>query len=102
MALINKSAIIHYTLRELLKLPPSNSVGLYSYKRNRKVLLHNLSDEEFLVKVDGYAVSEKKIKKNSIEKELRTIVKREFPRSRKIRFYKFSDIDDEKVSYQKI
>jgi len=57
MALINKSAIIHYTLRELLKLPPSNSVGLYSYKRNRKVLLHNLSDEEFLVKVDGYEES---------------------------------------------
>ncbi len=102
MALINKSAILSYTLRELQKIPLLSSVGLFSYKRNRRVFLHKASEESYLIKVNGYVVSEKEISRKNVEKELRTIIKREFPRSRKIRFYRFSDSQFDETDYQKI
>lgn len=102
MALVNKSVILSYTLRELQKTPLSSCVGLYSYKRNRKVIICKNSAQTYHIVVDGYVVSEKEINKKSVEKELRTIIKREFPRSRQIRFYRLSVADSEKIDYQKI
>ncbi len=102
MALINKSAILSYTLRELQKIPLFSSVGLYSYKRNRRVILSKTSEESYLIKVNGYMALDKRISKKNVEKELRTIIKREFPRSRKIRFYRFSDNENNETDYQKI
>ena len=101
MALINKSAILQHTLRELDKLSSSQSIGLYSYKRNRRVLLLKVSEDNYVVKVDGYLVFEKQIGKKALVKSLRSIIKREFPRSRKIRCYKFSATDNAKP-FQKI
>lgn len=101
MALINKVSALQSTLRLLAKTPVSHSIGLFSYKRNRKVYILKEDEHTFFIKENGFLVSEKRVTIQSLEKELRTIIKREFPRSRKIRIYKFADLEED-TSYHKI
>lgn len=102
MALINIANILRESLRVLKKSPESAGAGLFSYKRNRKVLLLRLESERFLLREDGYVTQEKIVDFASLEKELRDIIKREFPRSRKVRLYRFNHVDELLTKYQKI
>ena len=101
MALINKTTIIQDTIRTLKKCSNSSGVGLFSYKRNRKVYLLQTEDDLIIIKEEGYITQERSIPFAKLEKELRTIIKREFPRSRKIRLYKLEEEMND-LQYQKI
>lgn len=102
MALINIGSILNESIRVLRKAGESGGVGLFSYKRNRRVVLVKLTNETCLIKENGYVQQEKVVKITAVEKDLRSIIKREFPRSRKIRLYKFSNEDELKTEYKKI
>jgi len=102
MALINISNILNESLRALKTASATGGIGLFSYKRNRKVIITRISHSHFLVREDGYVTSTKELKRDKFEKELRTIIKREFPRSRKVRLYKFNHEDELQTAYQKI
>lgn len=101
MALVNKTSVIKDSLRMLKKCPVSSGIGLFSYKRNRKVYLRKKETGQILLREEGYITEERIIETEKLEKELRTIVKREFPRSRKIRLYRMGE-DELELSYQKI
>jgi hypothetical protein len=102
MALINVSIIIQSSLRALEKAPLSGGVCLTSYKRNRKIILVRTSSDYIKIIEDGYFSLETSVKFNLLEKELKTMIKREFPRSRKVRLYKFGTLDEMDKTYQKI
>ena len=77
MALVNITTIITDTKRVLQKIDPPGGVELLSYKRNRGIA-------------------------DNLVKELKPLIKHEFPRSRKVRLIKFSDPQELERSHQKI
>ncbi|MEE4241576.1 MAG: hypothetical protein V2I36_08920 [Desulfopila sp.] len=102
MALINIGSILQASLRAFAKTPPGGGVVLSSYKRNRKIALLKKEADRCILREDGYITEEMELQTTSLEKELRSRIKREFPRSRKVRLYRFTDETELDLTYQKI
>lgn len=103
MSLVNIGSVQNTTLRILAKLSPPEGVELLSYKRNRMVSVTVLQKEkEFLVHEKGYLEQELAVAQSELPRLLKTIIKREFPRSRKVRLVKFSHPDELQRPKQKI
>ena len=102
MALINISTVLRHSLQTLAKIPPAGGIGLYSYKRNRKILVEKQATGKFLIHEDGYRISTGELHQDDLENELRSAVKREFPRSRKVRFYTFPNMTERDFNYRRI
>jgi len=91
MALINKDAVLKDCLRTLKKVKVHEGIELLSYKRNRTIGIIKLSEDRFLVKENGYVIEELVIPLAKLAKILKLKIKREFPRSRKVRLFRFHD-----------
>lgn len=102
MALINKDAAQREALRIIKKCPPGSGIELLSYKRNRTVALVRLADDSVILRENGHIQDECTIPLSQLPKILKSCINREFPRSRKIRFFKFSGIEDLERTRQKI
>jgi hypothetical protein len=87
MALVNIDSVLRTVLQKLEKLSPPRGVELLSYKRNRSVAVLLQSDNTFLVRERGYREEEQVIDKDLLAKHLKSLIKYEFPRSRKVRIY---------------
>ena len=87
MALVNIDSVLRNLLLKLEKLHPPKGIELLSYKRNRSVAVLLLEDEKFLVRERGYRDEEQVIEKAGLSKCLKSLIKYEFPRSRKVRMY---------------
>ena len=87
MALVNIDTAVRSLLQRLEKLNYPQGVELLSYKRNRSVAVLLLADNTFLVRERGYREDEQVVGKAGLQKHLKTLLKYEFPRSRKIRLY---------------
>jgi len=87
MALVNIDSVIRTLLQKLDKLSPPQGIELLSYKRNRSVAVLLLNDSTVLIRERGYREAEQVLGKNGLQKHLKTLIKYEFPRSRKIRLY---------------
>ena len=74
-----------------MKTTPPGGVALFSYKRNRFVAIIRQDEETFLIKEDGYIVQEVVSRTDGLSRLLKEMIKREFPRSRKVRLVKFID-----------
>ena len=94
MALINIDTALNKTITTLLKLPPSAGIEILSYKRNRGVSILRLSENEFQVIERGYCEQELQLAPDELAKALKAIIKREFPRSRKVRVYNLTGVGD--------
>jgi len=102
MALVNISAVLRLTMQKLRKTEISSGIGLSSYKRNRKILIFKKSQKWYILKEQGYRDEEKILALESLEKALSDGIKREFPRSRKIRMYTLTDSLDLGKAYKKL
>lgn len=91
MALINIASILADTLRVLEKTTPPGGVELLSYKRNRSIAIIKRDTNRVLLQERGYQEQEIDIPLPQLGKELKAMIKREFPRSRKVRMIKFQD-----------
>ena len=91
MALINIDTIIQETRRQLKKMQAPGGIELLSYKRNRSIAILLLADGRYLVRENGYRTEEKSLQPDELPRDLKVRVKREFPRSRKVRLFKFQD-----------
>lgn len=85
MALVNIDSVLRSLLQKLEKLGPPQGIELLSYKRNRSIAVLLLEDEKILVRERGYRDEEQVVEKSSLSKHLKTLIKYEFPRSRKVR-----------------
>ncbi len=91
MALVNIDSVLRNLLQKLKKLDPPQGIELLSYKRNRSIALLLLEDGKILVRERGYRDDEQIIEKAMLSKCLKTLIKYEFPRSRKVRMYQVED-----------
>ena len=94
MSLININSVQTRTLQTLAKMPPQQGVELLSYKRNRSIAVTVLSGDRYLVRENGYREQERTVSHDDLPRLLKSMIKREFPRSRKVRLCKYSHPDE--------
>lgn len=102
MALVNIDTALTDAIRLIGKSPINGGVEILSYKRNRTIAVIRLSEGRVKVIEKGYTVAESEIDLDQLAKKMKTMIKREFPRSRKVRFYKFTDPAELDRIHQKI
>jgi len=93
--MIDKTKIIDTVCERLQKLPIGHYIDLKTYKRNRTVIIVKIDEKKLLVIEDGYFKDRFLIKSDKLKKLLKTLLKKEFPRSRKIRLYVMEKFVDE-------
>jgi hypothetical protein len=95
--MIDKSKIIDTVCERLEKLPLGHYIDLKTYKRNRTVIIVKIDEKTLLVVEDGYFKERFLIKSGKLKKLLKTLLKKEFPRSKKIRLYDMGKFVDEEA-----
>ncbi|TRZ92202.1 MAG: hypothetical protein D4R88_00765 [Methanosarcinales archaeon] len=85
--MIDKTKIIETVRERLEKLPVGHYLDLRTYKRNRSVIIIKRGEEDLLVIENGYFQERFRLKPEKLEKILKPLLKKEFPRSHKIRLY---------------
>ncbi|MCB2180409.1 MAG: hypothetical protein KQH63_00100 [Desulfobulbaceae bacterium] len=94
MALINIETAIKLVLVIVRKIDAPAGVEILTYKRNRGVSVMKLDDKNLAVQERGYEENEFQVTVDELAKLLKSIAKREFPRSRKVRIYQIKGPDD--------
>ena len=102
MALVNIDSVLRNLVQKLGKLSPPQGIELLSYKRNRSIAVLLLPDNTFLVRERGYREEEQIIDKAGLQKHLKSLIKYEFPRSRKVRMYQVENPGDLEKSRKKL
>lgn len=85
--MIDKTKIIETVIERLKNLPLGHYLDIRTYKRNRSVIIVNQSPEQLLVIQNGYEFERFEIKPDRLKKLLKNLLKKEFPRSTKVRLY---------------
>ena len=99
MALINVGAVPKHIITLLNK--NIHGVELLTYKRNRGITI--TKDQKCLLHVSERGYHEEKwvIDQTSLTKLLKTLLKREFPRSRKVRIYQLKSPEEFNLAQQR-
>ncbi|QGY40128.1 hypothetical protein GM415_08310 [Pseudodesulfovibrio cashew] len=87
--MIDKAGAIPLILTRLKKLPVGAGLDLRTYKRDRSVIIMKEDVETYAVIEDGFRQERFKSGHKELKRLLRTLLKREFPRSHKIRVHEF-------------
>ena len=85
--MIDKTNVVDAVCDRLRKMPHGECLDLRTYKRNRSVLIIKEDNEQVTVIEDGFFRETFKVPIGKIRKTLKTLLRKEFPRSRKIRVY---------------
>jgi len=83
--MLNKAIAVQEVLRCLRKMETGDSLELLTWKKDRSLLLVKQSGEKVVVVERGFVEEEYQIEFNKLKKLLKSLLKREFPRSHKIR-----------------
>jgi len=95
--MIDKTKIIDTVCERLKKLPLGHYIDLKTYKRHRTVIIVKVDEKKLLVIEDGYFKDRFLIKSDKLKKLLKILLKKEFPRSKKIRLYVMGKFVDEEA-----
>jgi len=85
--MIDKATAIETVMRKLKKLPQGHAIDLRTYKRNRSVVIARTGENKFDVVEKGFFEERFLVPLSKMKKLLKNLLKREFPRSTKIRLY---------------
>ena len=102
MALINIDSAIKRAIQKLKKLSPPEGVEILTYKRNRGVSILKIDNDLLSVRERGYEENEYSVSFDALPKLLKSISKREFPRSRKVRIYQLACPEEEGQERKKL
>jgi hypothetical protein len=95
--MIDKTKIIETVCERLEKLPWGHYLDLKTYKRNRTIIIVKIDENKLLVIENGYFKDRFLIKPDKLKKLLKTLLRIEFPRSKKIRLYVMGKFVDEEA-----
>lgn len=91
--MIDKATAVVTVIRKLQKLPVGHAIDLRTYKRNRSVVIKRSDEDEFDVVQNGYDQNRFQVPLAKMKKLLKLLLKKEFPRSTKIRLYDLGEAD---------
>lgn len=77
-------------------------LDLRTYKRNRSVIIVKQGKEDVLVIENGYFQERFKLKQEKLRKLLKTLLRKEFPRSNKIRLYIMGEFKEDEAQNMKL
>lgn len=100
--MIDKTQIIETVTERLKNLSVGHYLDLRTYKRNRSVIIVKVTGDAFLVIEDGFFKERFQVNSDKLKKLLITLLKREFPRSHKIRLYVMGKFIEGKTPTRKI
>jgi hypothetical protein len=100
--MIDKTQLIETVAERLKKLPVGHYLDLRTYKRNRSVIIVKITDDDLLIIEDGFFKERFRINADKLNKLLQTLLKKEFPRSHKIRLYVMGKFTEEEAPIRKI
>ncbi|MEW6594779.1 MAG: hypothetical protein AB1413_07930 [Thermodesulfobacteriota bacterium] len=90
MALVNCERVLREVLATLKKIEPPGGLTVLSYKRNRGIDLLQQEGGKIWVRERGYREEEQTSTLAELPRLLDAMLRREFPRSRKVRLYRLS------------
>lgn len=91
--MIDKDTAIPTIMNRLKKLPVGHAIDLRTYKRNRSVVIARTADDEFDVVENGFHEERFLVPLDKMKKLLKLLLKKEFPRSTKMRLYDLGESD---------
>ncbi|BCS88339.1 hypothetical protein [Pseudodesulfovibrio sediminis] len=101
--MIDKATALETVLRKLKKLPVGHAIDLRTYKRNRSVVIKHVAQDAFDVMEHGFHEERFQVPLSAMKKLLKSLLKREFPRSTKIRLYDLGETEtDIRIARKKI
>lgn len=78
-------------LTRLRKLSVGHGLDLRTFKRDRSVAITRMADDMYVVEENGFSRETFSTDIKGMRKLLKTLLKREFPRSNKIRMHETTD-----------
>jgi hypothetical protein len=94
--MIDKTNIIPAVMERLQVLSTGHYLDVRTYKRNRYVFFVKKSEDDFLIIENGYFQERfEKVPMKKIKKLFKTLLKKEFPRSTKIRVYNMGEYNEQ-------
>jgi len=97
--MIDRNAAVPAILERLEKLPQGHCLEIRTYKRNRRVLFHRVGGNTWTVYQDGFDTDIfTDVPRDKMRKLLQSLLRREFPRSTKIRIYVLGRCDPDKTT----
>jgi len=91
MALVNIESALRKIVNTLKKAEPGTGLEVLSYKRNRGITIIKETPDSFYLRERGYLDQEFQCAFRELQRHLKSMMKREFPRSRKVRIYTLTD-----------
>lgn len=85
--MIDKANAVSTVMSRAAKLTVGSGMDLRTYKRDRSVIITRVSEDLYEVMEDGFEKNWFEVDGKGLKKLLKTLLKREFPRSNKIRVY---------------
>lgn len=85
--MIDKANAISTVMSRAAKLAVGSGMDLRTYKRDRSVVISRVAEDIYEVMEDGFEKNRFEVDEKGLKKILKTLMKREFPRSNKIRVY---------------
>ena len=98
--MIDKTRAIETVLEKLKKLPVGHYLNLQTYKRNRCLIIVKTGKDDLLVIENGYFNERFVVTMDKLKKLLKTLLKTEFPRSRKIRLHTMGWFSEEQALHK--
>lgn len=95
--MLDISAAIPNILQRLDKIPVGQGLDLRTYKRNRSVIVMKTGEEVFEIIENGFYQERFRVRKDKLKKTLKSLFKKEFPRSNKIRVYQLEELNEENL-----
>ena len=92
--MLDVSALIPAVQAKLDKLPSGHALDLRTYKRNRSVIILKEDEDSFLFLENGFYRDRFSVPADKVKKTLKKLLKKEFPRSRKVRVYDLGPWDE--------
>ena len=91
MALVNIESEQRKVVNALRKCMPGQGIEMLSYKRNRGIFVIKADNDEYRLVERGYLQQELHVTEKQLSRQLKSMMNREFPRSRKVRIYRMED-----------
>ena len=96
--MIDKAVILDALSHRLKDLHIGFALDVRSYKRNRSIRIFKGGADDFFITEDGFEKNTFRVPWKELKGLLRKMIKREFPRSRKIRVYTEENVDGQDAS----
>lgn len=87
ICMIDKATAIPVIMTKLKKLPQGHAIDIRTYKRNRSVVIARIGEDEYDVVEKGFHEDRFLVPLSKMKKLLKALLKKEFPRSTKMRLY---------------